>query len=244
MSTGHHLNIQPTELKFPFELRKQSSCSLHLTNKTDQYVTFKVKTTNPKKYCVRPNTGVILPGMTCDITVTMQAQKEAPPDIQCKDKFLVQSVVVPDGVTTKDLTPDMFNKEEGKVMEEFKLGVVYIFANPPSPVPEEAEEGSSPSMNIQENRCDALLASAVTKSLGQVTRSLGDPKDKSSEVQPMISKLSEEKDSAIQQNQRLRQELDLLKKEIGKKQSGGFSLSFVVLAAIVGILIGYLLKRM
>lgn len=26
-----------------------------------------VKTTNPKKYCVRPNTGVLLPRSTCDI---------------------------------------------------------------------------------------------------------------------------------------------------------------------------------
>lgn len=39
--------------------------------------------------------------------VTMQAQKEAPPDMQCKDKFLLQSVVAPDGSTTKDITPEM-----------------------------------------------------------------------------------------------------------------------------------------
>lgn len=26
-----------------------------------------VKTTNPKKYCVRPNTGVVSPRSTCDI---------------------------------------------------------------------------------------------------------------------------------------------------------------------------------
>ncbi|GAB4844338.1 hypothetical protein Ancab_037702 [Ancistrocladus abbreviatus] len=221
MNSGDHLKIQPSELKFPLESRKQSSCSLHLTNKMDQYVAFKVKTTNPKKYCVRPNAGVILPGTTCDVTVTMQAQKEAPYDMQCYDKFLVQSVVVPDGVTTKDLTPNMFNKEEGKVVEEFKLRVVYIPANPPSPVPEEAEEGSPPRTNIQENGHDPSLASALQ----------------------LISKLSEEKDSAIQQNQRLRQELDLINKEIGRKQFGGFSLLFVVLAAIMGILIGYLLKR-
>ena len=31
-----------------------------------------------------------------DFLVTMQAQREAPPDMQCKDKFLVQSVVLPD----------------------------------------------------------------------------------------------------------------------------------------------------
>ena len=30
-------------------------------------VTFQVKTTNPKKYCVRPNTGIVLPRSTCDI---------------------------------------------------------------------------------------------------------------------------------------------------------------------------------
>lgn len=42
-----------------------------------------------------------------DFLVTMQAQKDAPPDMQCKDKFLLQSVVAPDGVTPKDITPEM-----------------------------------------------------------------------------------------------------------------------------------------
>ncbi len=39
--------------------------------------------------------------------VTMQAQREAPPDMQCKDKFLVQSVIAPSGVTVKDITGEM-----------------------------------------------------------------------------------------------------------------------------------------
>lgn len=37
----------------------------------------------------------------------MQAQKEAPTDMQCKDKFLLQSVKVEDGVTAKDITTEM-----------------------------------------------------------------------------------------------------------------------------------------
>ena len=41
----------------------------------------------------------------CD-SVTMQAQKEAPPDMQCKDKFLLQSVKTNDGATPKDITPE------------------------------------------------------------------------------------------------------------------------------------------
>jgi hypothetical protein len=37
----------------------------------------------------------------------MQAQKEAPTDMQCKDKFLLQSVKTNDGVSAKDITPEM-----------------------------------------------------------------------------------------------------------------------------------------
>lgn len=39
--------------------------------------------------------------------VTMQAQKEAPPDMQCKDKFLLQSVKTNDGTTAKDINAEM-----------------------------------------------------------------------------------------------------------------------------------------
>ncbi|XP_010264233.1 PREDICTED: vesicle-associated protein 1-3-like [Nelumbo nucifera] len=237
MSSGDLINIQPHELKFPFELKKQSSCSLQLTNKTEQYVAFKVKTTNPKKYCVRPNTGIVQPGTTCDVTVTMQAQKEAPSDMQCKDKFLLQSVAAPHGATTKDITPEMFNKEAGKVVEEFKLRVVYIPANPPSPVPEGSEEGSSPRAPILENGNQNMGLSEAT------TRSVEEQKEKSSEALSIISKLNVEKSYALQQNQKLHQELELMRKEISKKHAGGFSFLFVVLIGLLGILVGYLINR-
>lgn len=37
----------------------------------------------------------------------MQAQRAAPPDMQCKDKFLIQSTVIPFGSTEEDITSDM-----------------------------------------------------------------------------------------------------------------------------------------
>lgn len=39
--------------------------------------------------------------------VTMQAQREAPPDMQCKDKFLLQSAVASPGAVPKDITPEL-----------------------------------------------------------------------------------------------------------------------------------------
>ncbi|XP_061357810.1 vesicle-associated protein 1-2-like isoform X3 [Gastrolobium bilobum] len=230
MSTGELLSIEPVELKFFFELKKQISCSLQLSNKTDSYVAFKVKTTNPKKYCVRPNTGIVLPRSTCDVTVTMQAQKEAPPDMQCKDKFLLQSVKTNDGVSPKDITAEMFNKEAGHVVEECKLRVVYVSPpQPPSPVLEGSEEGSSPRGSVSENG-NANGADSTTVSSYLVPGLV------------LISRLAEEKNNAIQQSNKLRQELDLLRRESSKSR-GGVSIVFVILIGLLGIIMGYLMKK-
>ncbi|KAK2992664.1 hypothetical protein RJ640_014914, partial [Escallonia rubra] len=115
------------------EVKKQSSCAVHLANVSDQYVAFKVKTTSPKRYCVRPSIGLIKPGSTCDFTVTMQAQRSAPADMHCKDKFLVQSTVVPYGTTEEDIGPGVFAKDSGVYIEDNKLKVVLI-SRPHSPV--------------------------------------------------------------------------------------------------------------
>ncbi|KAK4486503.1 hypothetical protein RD792_009186 [Penstemon davidsonii] len=127
MSAANHLiSVHPDDLKFQFELEKQSYCDLKVTNNTEHHVAFKVKTTSPKKYFVRPNTGVMHPWDSCIIRVTLQAQREYPPDMQCKDKFLLQSTVVSQNTEVDDLPQDTFNKEGGKKLEECKLRVIYM----------------------------------------------------------------------------------------------------------------------
>ncbi|KAF5734894.1 vesicle-associated protein 1-2-like [Tripterygium wilfordii] len=239
MSTGELLNIEPLELKFPFELKKQISCCLQLSNKTVHHVAFKVKTTNPKKYCVRPNTGIVLARSTCDIIVTMQAQKEAPPDMQCKDKFLLQAVKV-EGATSKDFSLVMFNKEAGHVVEECKLRVVYVSPpQPPSPVQEGSEEGSSPRGSVSDNgNISAAELSLSTRSFANRL----EPQEKSSEAKALISKLTEEKNNAIQQTNKLRQELELLRRDCNKNR-GGVSFLFVIFIGLLGIILGYLMKK-
>lgn len=237
MSTGELLSIEPQELQFPFELRKQISCSLQLSNKTDDYVAFKVKTTNPKKYCVRPNTGVVMPRSTCDVIVTMQAQREAPQDMQCKDKFLLQSAIASPGATAKDITSDMFNKEAGNRVEECKLRVAYVPPpQPPSPVREGSEEGSSPRASVSDN--GNINASEFTA----VSRAYVEPQDNSSEARALISKLTEEKKSAIQQNNKLQQELEFLRRESNRSRNGGVSFIYFILVGLLGLLMGYLMK--
>ncbi|KAK6118965.1 hypothetical protein DH2020_047303 [Rehmannia glutinosa] len=124
MSTRKLLDVQPPELQFPLSLEKELSCSLQLSNVTENHVAFKVKTASPK-YLVQPHIGVLLPQSMNEITVKMQAPNKVPSDIQNEDKFLIQSVVAPADATTEDVILDMFDKARSPI-EECALQVVYI----------------------------------------------------------------------------------------------------------------------
>ena len=82
---------EPSALTFPIALSKPSVAELAATNTTSEEVySFKVKTTNPKRYCVRPNVGVIWAGKEARVSVQLPAMREYPSDMnKCKDKFQV-----------------------------------------------------------------------------------------------------------------------------------------------------------
>ncbi|KAD3641733.1 hypothetical protein R6Q59_004385 [Mikania micrantha] len=120
------LEIDVTVIKFICEVKKQSTSTVHLSNISDEYVAFKVKTTSPKRFCVRPNAGIISPKSACDFTVTMQGLRSAPSEVECKDKFLIQSTVVDAGTKEEDVTLELFSKSSGKYLEEKKLRVILV----------------------------------------------------------------------------------------------------------------------
>ncbi|QDZ18828.1 vesicle-associated protein [Chloropicon primus] len=132
------LIISPTELKFKFELKKQIPATLVLHNPATHTVAFKIKTTTPKKYCVRPSTGFVLPQSKVPIQIMMSAQKEKPQDFEaCRDKFLVQSVKLSEEEAEQPISANLFSKVGGKDVHEFKLKVSYTQASSiPSPVKE------------------------------------------------------------------------------------------------------------
>ncbi|KAF5018904.1 hypothetical protein F66182_9099 [Fusarium sp. NRRL 66182] len=89
------VDIEPLELSFRRPFTTEVSQILTLKNPNPTPVAFKVKTTAPKQYCVRPNAGRIEAGQSFDVSVLLQAMKQDPaPDARCRDKFLVQSVSI------------------------------------------------------------------------------------------------------------------------------------------------------
>ncbi|KAJ7459921.1 PapD-like protein [Mycena latifolia] len=149
--------------------------SLTITNHNAQPVGFKVKTTAPKLYTVRPNSGRVEPGQSLDVLVMLQPLKDEPPlNAKCKDKFLVQTALITPGkeaMPVQDLLASTDTSEEGKVHQQ-KLRVVYLPAEGQTLV-EEEEEGqtnmssmmmSAGDSSVSIHRLNGEMAAEATRS--------------------------------------------------------------------------------
>lgn len=56
---------------------------MKLLNPSDKKVCFKVKTTAPRRYCVRPNNGILLPKSSVDIRSESPLFVSAPSSLEC-----------------------------------------------------------------------------------------------------------------------------------------------------------------
>ncbi|KAJ1265661.1 hypothetical protein BS78_08G093200 [Paspalum vaginatum] len=124
------LSVDPTlELRFPFELRKDISCCLQLINKTCDSMAFNIKI-DQTKYSTEPNKGIMKPCSRLYVSATLRAQEEAPPNMQCRDMFIVQCVNVREaGLASADdeITEDFFEKVMAeKVVDVLQLPIVYV----------------------------------------------------------------------------------------------------------------------
>uniref|UniRef100_A0A3Q2CCK2 Vesicle-associated membrane protein-associated protein A n=1 Tax=Cyprinodon variegatus TaxID=28743 RepID=A0A3Q2CCK2_CYPVA len=77
------------------------TANLKLKNPSDRRVCFKVKTTAPRRYCVRPNSGVIDPGAAVNISVMLQPF-DYDPNEKSKHKFMVQTIFAPSNNSDND----------------------------------------------------------------------------------------------------------------------------------------------
>ncbi|CAF0842467.1 unnamed protein product [Adineta ricciae] len=72
-----------------------STTTLKLSNSGNERLAYKIKTTAPKRYCVKPNSGFLDANATANIQVMLQPQIPGQSDDRSKHKFMVQWVAVP-----------------------------------------------------------------------------------------------------------------------------------------------------
>ncbi|XP_052232832.1 vesicle-associated membrane protein/synaptobrevin-binding protein-like isoform X2 [Dreissena polymorpha] len=147
------LKIEPnTELLFKGPFTEVVTADLHLRNPSDKRVCFKVKTTAPKRYCVRPNSGIIEPRQSVTVAVMLQPFDYDPTE-KNKHKFMVQTMFAPDGKIDnqdqlwRDVSPDKLMDSKLKCVLDPTGNSV---ASSPAPIKEEKNTSSTESSSPRE----------------------------------------------------------------------------------------------
>ncbi|XP_016980183.1 vesicle-associated membrane protein-associated protein B/C [Drosophila rhopaloa] len=118
------LTIDPEhELRFVGPFNRPVVTIMTLRNNSALPLVFKIKTTAPKRYCVRPNIGKILPSRTTQVEICLQPfiydQQE-----KNKHKFMVQSVLAPLDADLTDLNK-LWKELEPEQLMDAKLKCVF-----------------------------------------------------------------------------------------------------------------------
>ncbi|KAF1921909.1 PapD-like protein [Ampelomyces quisqualis] len=157
------VELDPVDLGFKRPFQQEVSKTLRLKNPHSDPVAFKVKTTAPKQYCVRPNSGRIEPGKDVEVQILLQAMKEdPPPDAKCRDKFLVQSVLV---TADKEFTNvgslwSHIEQTDKSSIQEKKIRVLFLPADDATTTPARINGAS------RESLVSAATPEAVTPQRG------------------------------------------------------------------------------
>lgn len=116
----------PSEIPFDGPFNAVVTSYLELYNPASLRVVFKVKTTAPRRYCVRPNSGVIMPQKKVKIAIMLQPVETE--SERSKHKFMVQSYLIPEDHDDSRAENIWQDAKQDKIMDS-KLRCVFRSSN-------------------------------------------------------------------------------------------------------------------
>ncbi|KAL8605002.1 hypothetical protein ACOMHN_018804 [Nucella lapillus] len=219
------------------------TAELKLFNPTEKRICFKVKTTAPKRYCVRPNSGILETEASITVAVMLQPF-EYDPSEKNKHKFMVQSMCAPDGKI--DSQDQLWKDAPPESLMDTKLRCV--FEMPKTPAQASVQD------NMQEEKAKVLKTDPVTPP--RASMSGGDDRKMMEDVR----RLQAEVNSLRSENSHLKDEGARLRKMHASdtssspipSQSSSMTLTsspasafppvvYIIAAIIIGLLIGKLI---
>jgi len=214
------LIIEPQhELAFVGPFTTAVSAVMTLRNPSDRKVCFKIKTTAPKRYCVKPNSGVIDPKQAVQVAVSLQPF-EYDPNEKNRHKFMVQAMFAPEG----EINPDTLWKEtDGSQLMDSKLKCVFVM---PENRNTEKENGTEKS-NEKPEFHHAIPSPVPEKTSSQKVTYSDSGEDKSSDTLKRsvdeIKRLQEEISALRHDNLQLKEEALRLKRLVSARSGPGSS---------------------
>jgi len=205
------LKIEPeNELRFKGPFKEPVSVVMKLSNNVDKKVCFKVKTTAPKRYCVKPTTGVIDPKGAVTILVTLQPFDPNDPNEKGKHKFQVLSALAPEG----EFNIETLWKESSLEINDWKLKCVLE-------IPEEAATASVVAPVAASSAAAPVLNNSSAPTTVPILKNDENKVSKDASQSKVVSNLESELRKASEEINRLREEVSSMTKEnIQLKEEG------------------------
>jgi hypothetical protein len=209
----------PTELTFVGPFTTAVSSTMTLRNPSERKVCFKIKTTAPKRYCVKPNSGVIDPKQTVQIAVSLQPFEYEPQE-KNRHKFMVQAMYAPDGEINQDT---LWKETDGSQMMDSKLKCVFVM---PEDSSNSQTSNGAPTNDYDKPSYHNSVSTSAPAPTKPITSS-SSPKVSYSDTGDVnlrksveeIKKLQEEVSSLRQENLQLKEEA-LRQKRLASSRSG------------------------
>ncbi|XP_029930794.1 VAMP (vesicle-associated membrane protein)-associated protein A, like [Myripristis murdjan] len=179
----------PSDLRFKGPFTDVVTTNLKLKNPSDRRVCFKVKTTAPRRYCVRPNSGVIDAGATVTISVMLQPF-DYDPNEKSKHKFMVQTIFAPPNVSDMD---SLWKDAKPDDLMDSKLRCVFELPSENDKVNDVEATKAAPVMNSAKgDGSSATMAAAKPVSASLDDTEMKRVMDECKRLQAEMSKLAEE----------------------------------------------------
>lgn len=244
------LIIEPEgELRFkgPFTGAPVTSY-IKLINPSPHKVYFKIKTTAPRKYCVRPNSGALKPKEVTEISICLQPYDFDPAD-KNKHKFMVQSFIAPDNESDDYSHNDVWKDTKPEDLMDIKLKCVFENLVTTTAATKTTTTTTTTKSNTTTNNEKNKAIGDSAKSSPKV---LEETEEKLLKASQEVTQLRVEESALRQENLQLRR--DLIKCRYGaledaegvpakrSNQSSPTSTSYLI--AIAMIIVGYLLGKL
>lgn len=187
------LVIKPEhELKFCGPFNQAITSHMLLKNPTDKPILFKIKTTAPKRYCVRPNSGLLEPNHFLEVGICLQPF-DFDPNEKNRHKFMVQSLVAPEGEFNAE---QLWKEVKPEELMDSKLRCVFVS-------PEEKKAQSDDEAKLKQNSNSGNDAIGSSGTADDKTRDSSDYARVSAEVR----QLRDGESQLRQENMQLKEEI-------------------------------------
>ncbi|CAL1609577.1 unnamed protein product [Knipowitschia caucasica] len=223
------------DMKFRGPFSDVVTTNLKLSNPTDRNVCFKVKTTAPRRYCVRPNSGIIDAGTSINVSVMLQPF-DYDPNEKSKHKFMVQSMLAPPDMTDME---GVWKEAKPEELMDSKLRCVFE-------LPAENEK----THDLDNKITSSLLKSESSTMPTKLSSTLDDGEVK--KIMEECKRLQMEAQRLREENKQIREDDGLRMRKsnmmsqhasVGMKREEGLSartIALIVLFFVLGVIVGKL----